>query len=541
MKPRPVAAAACAALAAFAGAVACDSPSRDKIICDCDQGQRCIAGRCVDVPRQDESVFEPAATRAQCSPPTQAYGGVSGPASPPAAGTCPLPVAEPTLPPDWIVRREAARVGTELTFEVPAGASGLSVVLQVVDAIASMPFRAGNGIGTLENTAVPLTITDPTGVVWFDDRLPLAADPTTELVFFGLSSPFTGTLTLPNTTRALELTAANGLPPGTWRLIVSDYAFECATTPEAATLCGPGANLTPAPDFARYQQGLYDATIVVRPGPVPDAGTLDVAFYVHPCPGGTYTATGACVVTPLSAPGHASDPAMQRLVSSLGEFFAGAGVCLGTVTWYDLPDWARERWRNGLDLDPDTPCDAGLGQLLTLSAPGRHMNLFLVPTMAFTESDGTPGNVVGIDGTIPGPSGFSGTVQSGAAASAEGLRDTDACTSQVSLSCGPDLTAYIAAHEAGHFLGLYHTTEADGGSFDPIADTPTCGCASCAAPANQSFCGTGGGVVTGNDCLRSLQSCGGGRNLMFWLLGNVSTGRVSPEQGRIMRANPLVR
>jgi hypothetical protein len=169
------------------------------------------------------------------------------------------------------------------------------------------------------------------------------------------------------------------------------------------------------------------------------------------------------------------------------------------------------------------------------------MNLFLVPTMLISEGDGTPGSVVGIDGTIPGPSGFSGTVQSGAAVSAEGLRDNDQCTNAISLACGSDLTAYIAAHEAGHFLGLYHTTESDGGSFDSVRDTPVCACDTCAPAASQAFCRTGGGLVTGSDCLRSLQSCGGGRNLMFWLLGNVSTGTVSPEQGRIMRANPLVR
>jgi hypothetical protein len=524
---------------ALLGLAACDSPDRSKLICDCAEGQRCISGRCVDVPRQDESIFEPTATRAECAPPTQVYGGVVGPESPPAA-TCPRPVVEPRLPADWILRRERATVGTPLTFTVPPGASGLTVVLQVVDAEETLRFRTQSGITPVENTAVPLTITDPTGQVWFDDRQPLTADGTAELVRFALASPFTGTLTIPNTTRALEVTGAQGLPEGTWTVVVSDYAYECATTVEASAICGPAANLTPAPDLARYQAGVYDATIVVRPGPAREIGTLDVAFYVHPCPGGTYTASGACAVTPLSAPGFASDPPMQRMVSALAGFMAGAGVCVRTVTWYDLPEWARERWRSGLDLDLDTPCELGLGQLLTLSAPGRHMNLFFVPTMLFTDSDGTPGNVVGIDGTIPGPSGFSGTVQSGAAVSAEGLRDVDRCTAEQSLSCGSDLTAYIAAHETGHFLGLYHTSESDGVSFDPVTDTPVCECNQCAPAADQARCAVGAGVVTGPDCLRSLSSCGGGRNLMFWLLGNVSDGRVSPEQAQILRANPLV-
>lgn len=29
-------------------------------------------------------------------------------------------------------------------------------------------------------------------------------------------------------------------------------------------------------------------------------------------------------------------------------------------------------------------------------------------------------------------------------------------------------------HEAGHFLGLFHTTEEDGATFDPLPDTPEC-------------------------------------------------------------------
>ena len=35
-------------------------------------------------------------------------------------------------------------------------------------------------------------------------------------------------------------------------LLVSDYAYECAATTEAAAICGPAANLSPAPDFAQH-------------------------------------------------------------------------------------------------------------------------------------------------------------------------------------------------------------------------------------------------------------------------------------------------
>jgi hypothetical protein len=39
----------------------------------------------------------------------------------------------------------------------------------------------------------------------------------------------------------------------------------------------------------------------------------------------------------------------------------------------------------------------------------------------------------------------------------------------------------------------------------------------------------------------SVPQCGGGDNLMFWLLGDHSAAAVSPQQGQVMRANPAVR
>jgi hypothetical protein len=45
------------------------------------------------------------------------------------------------------------------------------------------------------------------------------------------------------------------------------------------------------------------------------------------------------------------------------------------------------------------------------------------------------------------------------------------------------------------------------------------------------------------DCNKTTSppTCGGGENLMFWLLDQrVSRGTLSPQQGQIIRANPLV-
>jgi hypothetical protein len=153
--------------------------------------------------------------------------------------------------------------------------------------------------------------------------------------------------------------------------------------------------------------------------------------------------------------------------------------------------------------------------------------------------------VVGVDGTIPGPSSVGGTVASGALVSAANL--TSGCTGAVSFrTCGPDRTAYVAAHEAGHFLGLYHVTESVGTLFDPVTDTATCACSACRpATATQQCYGPGVSAssayaVLGTDCTKSA-TCGGGDNLMFWVLSAQSTGALTAHQGSIMRANPLVR
>jgi hypothetical protein len=180
------------------------------------------------------------------------------------------------------------------------------------------------------------------------------------------------------------------------------------------------------------------------------------------------------------------------------------------------------------------------------------MSLFLVNSLNSQQGGYT---VVGQDGTIPGPASVGGTVASGALVSIANLTYTvspTACQGAVDLAgCGADLTAYIGAHETGHFLGLYHVTESFGTLFDPVKDTPVCACAACAPASQRANCFAGAVTsstyeVDNADCTRNLtdptSTCGGGDNLMFWLVDQVrSTGTLSAEQASIMRASPLVR
>jgi hypothetical protein len=535
MRATPAALLVLAAALALAG---CGGSSSG--ICDCRLGEVCVRGRCFP------GDPEPLATRATCGPFTQTVGTVPNPE--PAAGQCTAAVQSSTAPPEFPIRRYPDQpVGTTLTFDVPPGTASITIVLQAVSVPATtVTFLVPRPPPTppttfrINNTAVPLTIRAPDGAIWYDATQPAPADGFESLVFFASDAPVVGTLTLPNTTRSLELSATGGLPAGTWSFVVSDLAYEC-TLPARAAGCGPA--VAPPAEFALYATGRYDAQVVLKPGARPSPGRLDVAFYLHGCPGASYTGT-TCNETPLRAATATTDPDAQRMLATYASLMAGAGLCLGTVTWYDLPEWAQTRWAQGLDLDA-TACDAGLGQLLQLSQPGNAMNLFLLPAIVETSSPDLA-STVGLDGTIPGPATVSATVQSGAVVSAANLRaNPQRCGAGLGLvrpACGADVTSYIAAHETGHFLGLYHTAEQSGTAFDPLGDTPQCRCDTCAPEALRGQCGSAAVQIgTAGECNQSTLTCGGVGNLMFWVLTSSSAAKVSPQQSELMRANPLVR
>jgi hypothetical protein len=335
----------------------------------------------------------------------------------------------------------------------------------------------------------------------------------------------------PGTSAALQATAVGGVAPGTWRVMVNDYGYECwlASQPDPPPgLAGLSCDAPSRTDDAVYQ--LYALTTPAAAGAaaIPARGTLDVAFHIVDDPDPQIGVTAA------SAPG---DPSVRRMVESFGRLLSGAGVCLGTVTFLDAPSWARTRYATTSSADDPIPC-GNLSQLLATSRPGLPtLELFLVPSLQAGPRD--VARVIGVDGTIPGPATVNGTVASGAVASAADLK-AGRCPAPGAppalFTCGADQVAYVAAHEAGHFLGLYHPTELGGDAFDPRTDTPRCECAfHCGL--SPATCAAG---IPAARCLRDAH-CGGGANLMFWQLSGSSAGLLSPEQARIVRSSPLVR
>ena len=93
-------------------------------------------------------------------------------------------------------------------------------------------------------------------------------------------------------------------------------------------------------------------------------------------------------------------------------------------------------------------------------------------------------------------------------------------------------------HEAAHFMGLPHTTESDGRTFDRFSDTPTCPIARHDGSYNSAFgvLGKRDGSVDDYECGRR----GGADNFLFY--GGVSSMRpfkITPQQAWVMQRHPL--
>jgi len=170
------------------------------------------------------------------------------------------------------------------------------------------------------------------------------------------------------------------------------------------------------------------AIVERRAGGVPDESRIDLNVFLAPG---------------LAITGPETDTKLQDVLSRVDDIFGQIGLAVGDVDYYQLGDTAY----NSVS---ESEFPALLGE--TSVASGTRMNVFFVQTAI-------GGGVLGVAAALPGPklnaSGVSGV-----------MVDYDWSNAAA--------VGQVTAHEIGHYLGLYHTAESDGQTWDIIEDTLEC-------------------------------------------------------------------
>ena len=131
------------------------------------------------------------------------------------------------------------------------------------------------------------------------------------------------------------------------------------------------------------------------------------------------------------------------------------------------------------------------------------VNLFFIEDYSGSWS-GVLGNAAGIPGSIGIANAWNGVLNSLSAHASGSTLD-------------PQLLGETAAHEMGHQLGLFHTTEQGGTSFDILSDTAEC--------PKSSMDNDSNGQMSAEECEGY-----GGENVMFWTAWSSSSRSAGKKQ-----------
>ena len=211
---------------------------------------------------------------------------------------------------------------------------------------------------------------------------------------------------------------------------------------------------------------------------LPDDGVLDLNLFF----------TGGDTITAESAQ---TNQTIQDALVLFEGIYESIGVSIGTITYTDI-DPAFQVVEGIFGEGNDFEVVAAL----TEDAPPGVNLIFCRELVDNSSPLSAFGVILGVSGGIPGPVGTQGTGRSAV------IVDTS-----VPAAAGSAPVGFTMAHEVGHYLGLFHSSEIPfAGLHDPIADT-----------ANND---------TSN--LMFYEATGQGTTLTF-------------DQGRVVRGNPWVR
>lgn len=192
---------------------------------------------------------------------------------------------------------------------------------------------------------------------------------------------------------------------------------------------------------------------------------------------------------------------LEAVLSRMDEVWTGdGGPAVGQVNLYSTEGSGLVRYDDSNALRA-TQID---------TASGQAMNLFIIQDYA--DEPGTLGEAAG----IPGPVGLFGMDGAGVIVAVDGHYWGSELDTQT--------MGETMAHEVGHQMGLFHTTEDDGSRTESLEDTPAC-------PASAD---DGDGYFSAEEC-----SDFDGPNFMFWVAGNLAQDQVSDSQAMVLSRSPI--
>ena len=217
----------------------------------------------------------------------------------------------------------------------------------------------------------------------------------------------------------------------------------------------PGAVIEPGThrlDVVGWVDGLSADDVLVRVVAkrgerLPDTGTVDLNFYL----------TGAQGWLPDTIQ---TDPYFAACIARVNELYGRIGIEVGAIRFHEIDP--------GFSVISIAEGETGLEDLVSQSIQDETegINIFFVDEILTGEPDYP--SIPGVSASVPNPPYLPGTVASGVAIALNGPLSV----APANRFLDPPAIGQTLAHELGHALGLFHTSEYDLVSHDVYADTP---------------------------------------------------------------------